>query len=294
MREATKTENAAAIRVLTFDIEEWFHLLDTDMTRTESRWGGYESRIHANMERLLGLLKRHNQPATFFCLGWIARRYPDIVRTIDKEGYETGSHSSLHQIVNELGPEGFRRDVTDSLRVLEDTVGKKITLFRAPGFSIGKKTPWAFEILAECGIEIDSSVFPAHHGHGGFKEYGQGGPSIISVNGTRIREFPINLFSLLGKNIVFSGGGYFRLLPYPLLRQLFKRSLYTMTYFHPRDFDAAQPVIPGLPLRRRFKSYYGLKTAFSKLERLLDEFTFMDVRTAAKMVDWGNVPVVRL
>jgi polysaccharide deacetylase family protein (PEP-CTERM system associated) len=282
------------MKILTFDIEEWFHILDTDSTRTEGTWAGFESRIHANVDRILGALSAGKHRATFFCLGWIAKKYPGIIRRIDKEGYEIASHSSLHQLVNELGPDAFRRDVTDSLHVLEDLIGKKIAIFRAPGFSVGSATPWAFDVLAECGIEIDCSVFPAHHGHGGFREFGHARPTIISVHGTTIKEFPINLFTLLGKNLIFSGGGYFRLLPYPLIAGLFRRSEYCMTYFHPRDFDAKQPVIPGLPWRRKFKSYVGLKSAFGKFEKLLNEFDFTDVGTAVKTVDWDKAPVVRL
>jgi hypothetical protein len=184
--------------------------------------------------------------------------------------------------------------VADSIHVLEDTVGKKITVFRAPGFSIGSATPWAFDVLAGCGITTDCSVFPAHHGHGGFREFGHARPALISVNGHTLREFPINLFPLFGKNLVFSGGGYFRLLPYPLIAGLFRKADYCMTYFHPRDFDATQPVIPGLPWRRKFKSYIGLKSAFGKFEKLLDEFDFTDVGTAATMVDWEKAPVVVL
>jgi len=127
------------IRILTFDIEEWFHILDTTISRSETCWGNYESRIHANMERILDLLGRHNQRATFFCLGWIARKYPDIIRAIADKGFEIGSHSSLHQLVYELGPDAFKRDVADSVNALQECIGKKITLFRAPGFSIGKK-----------------------------------------------------------------------------------------------------------------------------------------------------------
>jgi peptidoglycan-N-acetylglucosamine deacetylase len=283
------------MRILTFDIEEWFHILDTDATRTEDRWAGYESRIHANTDRILGAIsggRRHR--ATFFCLGWIAKKHPDIIRKIDKEGYEIASHSSLHQLVYDQGPELFRRDVIDSLHALEDIIGRKITTYRAPGFSIGSATPWAFDVLAECGIEIDCSVFPAHHGHGGFREFGHARPALISVNGKTLREFPINLFSLAGKSLIFSGGGYFRLLPYPLIAGLFRRADYCMTYFHPRDFDAGQPVLKGIPLHRKFKSYVGLAGAFGKLTRLLDEFTFTDVSTAAASVDWENVPVVRL
>jgi polysaccharide deacetylase family protein (PEP-CTERM system associated) len=282
------------MKILTFDIEEWFHILDTDATRTEDRWKGFESRIHANVDRILGALSAQKHRATFFCLGWIAKKYPDIVRKIDKEGYEIASHSSMHQLVYEQGPAAFRLDVMDSLHVLEDVIGRKVTVFRAPGFSVGSATPWAFDVLAECGIEIDCSVFPARHGHGGFREFGHSRPALISVNGKTLKEFPINLFLLFGKSLIFSGGGYFRLLPYPLIAGLFTRAEYCMTYFHPRDFDAGQPVIKGLPLHRKFKSYYGLKGAFGKLTRLLGQFSFTDVSTAAAGIDWEHAPVVRL
>jgi peptidoglycan-N-acetylglucosamine deacetylase len=283
------------MNILTFDIEEWFHLLDTGVSRDESGWNSFESRIHANVDRILeALAMRKPQRATFFCLGWVAKKYPEVTRKIDGEGYEIASHTSTHSLVYEQGPILFKSDIAESLRVLEDLIGKKVIAFRAPGFSIGKNTPWAFECLAQLGIEFDCSVFPAAHGHGGFPEFGLAQPSIITYRGISLKEFPINLFPVLGKNLVFSGGGYFRLVPYPLVSRLFKRSSYTMAYFHPRDFDASQKVIDGLPFARRFKSYYGLRSAFSKFERLLDQFTFTDVRGAAAGIDWGNVPVVKL
>jgi peptidoglycan-N-acetylglucosamine deacetylase len=283
------------MNILTFDIEEWFHILDTGVSRDEAAWDSFESRIHENVDRILNVLAtRKDQRATFFCLGWIAKKYPDIIRKIHAEGYEIGSHTSTHQLVDELGHERFKTDVEDSMLRIEDIIGKKVTAFRAPGFSIGKNTPWAFECLTRLGIEFDCSVFPAAHGHGGFPEFGLAQPSIIKYQGIALKEFPINLFSVLGKNLVFSGGGYFRLVPYSLLSMLFKRSSYTMAYFHPRDFDASQKVIDGLSLARKFKSYYGLKAAFPKFERLLDEFTFTDVSGAAAGIDWNKVPVVKL
>jgi polysaccharide deacetylase family protein (PEP-CTERM system associated) len=295
MEHISKKESQS-IRILTFDIEEWFHILDTGVSRSETKWDSFECRIHENTDRILEALSNHAPriKATFFCLGWIAKKYPEIIRKIDKTGFEIGSHTNLHQLVYELGRDNFLKDLSESIKTIEDITGKKVSIFRAPGFSIGKKNLWAFECLASCGIEIDCSVFPAHHGHGGFTEYGRSVPSIISVSGITIKEFPINLFPVMGKNIVFSGGGYFRLLPYSMLSILFKNSTYIMTYFHPRDFDASQPVIKGLPLKRRFKSYFGLKSSFKKFEKLLDEFTFTDIRTASENIDWNTVPVVKL
>jgi peptidoglycan-N-acetylglucosamine deacetylase len=283
------------MNILTFDIEEWFHILDTGFSRNEAGWDSFEPRIHANVDRILEALhKKKGQRATFFCLGWVAKKYPEVIRSIGAEGHDLASHTSRHQLVYEQEPRRFQNDVADSMRVLEDICGRKVTMFRAPGFSIGKDTPWAFECLARLGIEIDCSVFPAGRSHGGFKEFGQAGPSIIECGGIAIKEFPINLFSFLGKNLVFSGGGYFRLIPYPFLSIMFRRSPYVMTYFHPRDFDASQRVLDGLSLSRRFKSYYGLRTAFAKLDRLLDDFQFTDVRSAAESIDWAKAPVVRL
>jgi polysaccharide deacetylase family protein (PEP-CTERM system associated) len=282
------------MKILTFDIEEWFHILDVDATRTEDRWRGFETRIHANVDRILRLLASKQQRATFFCLGWVARTHPDIIRRIDEQGHEIASHTSSHQLVYEQTPAAFKQDVADSLQAIEDCVGKKVSMFRAPGFSVGAATPWAFEVLAECGITIDCSVFPARHGHGGFPGFGQARPALVSVRGITLKEFPVNVISVLGKPFVFSGGGYFRLCPYPLLHRLFAKANYCMTYFHPRDFDADQPVLPRLPLHRKFKSYYGLRGAFAKFERLLNDFTFTDLGTAASLVEWDKAPVVTL
>jgi polysaccharide deacetylase family protein (PEP-CTERM system associated) len=280
------------MNILTFDIEDWFHILDNDATRGEREWEGFPSRIHANTDRILDELERGGRKATFFCLGWVARRYPEIVRAIDGRGHEIGSHSAMHQLVYEQGAKEFRRDLRDSIAVLEDTIGGKVQSYRAPGFSITEHTPWAFEALCEAGIQRDSSVFPAPRAHGGFASFGAAEPVVIECGGMRLKEFPINVATVLGRGLIFSGGGYFRLLPYALISRLMSASPYVMTYFHPRDFDPGQPVLDSLPLTRRFKSYVGLRTAWRKLARLLDEFPCVDLRTADEAVDWGKVRVV--
>jgi polysaccharide deacetylase family protein (PEP-CTERM system associated) len=282
------------IRVLTFDIEEWFHILDNESTKTEKQWSNFESRIHQNMDRIFDLLDRKNQSATFFCLGWIVKKYPEIIKAIDSRGYEIASHSSMHQLVYEQTPAAFEKDLEESLKTLEDMIGKKTSTYRAPGFSIKDDNKWAFEILIKHGITIDSSIFPAKRGHGGFESFGEAAPCFIDINGTRIKEFPINLWNILSLNIIFSGGGYFRLLPYPIIKKLTERSNYTMTYFHPRDFDPTQPMITELPVIRKFKSYYGLNGALEKLEQLLTDFKFVDIRTADKMIDWQKAKVIIL
>jgi polysaccharide deacetylase family protein (PEP-CTERM system associated) len=281
------------MKILTFDIEDWFNLLDIPATANVADWDRFEPRIHANVERLLETIGCHGQRATFFCLGWVAEKYPEIIRMIDEAGYEVASHTHTHQLVYEQTPEQFRNDVARSIDALENITGKKVKSFRAPGFSITPDTPWAFETLIELGIEYDSSVFPAARGHGGFADFGAARPAIIECESGLLKEFPISLGKLLGRNLVFSGGGYFRLLPYTTISRLTRQSDYIMTYFHPRDFDADQPVL-DLPLHRRFKSYVGLRGAHSKFERWLGEYAFIDLRQAVERVAWDSAPRISI
>lgn len=280
-------------RILTFDIEDWFHLLDCDVTRSPADWERYESRIEASTGRILEELGRREVKATFFCLGWVAEKYPELIRRIDAAGHEIGTHSFAHQLVYEQSPREFQDDLHHSIRLLEDLTGKKIRMYRAPGFSIRPDSQWALDILLEEGIEIDCSIFPAARAHGGYADLCTG-PSWLQSRAGRLKEMPLNLGRILGRQIAFSGGGYFRLLPYPVIRQQIRQSDYVMTYFHPRDFDAGQPVIPGISLAKRFKSYVGISGAFRKLGAMLDDFEFVDVGRAVEMVDWDAAPVIRL
>ncbi len=282
------------MNILTFDIEEWFHLLDNASTKTENQWQNYEVRIHQNMDRIFEVLETTNTKASFFVLGWIAERYPEVVREICNRGHDIGSHTTSHQLVYEQSKEIFRLDVDRSIKTLEDISGKKITMFRAPGFSITEKNKWAFEVLYELGIEIDSSVFPAGRAHGGMPSYGIAKPSILEYNGIQLKEFPVNTHNVMGKSFIYSGGGYFRLMPYSLLKKWTAKDNYVMSYLHPRDLDANQPMIQGLSLPRKFKSYVGLKSAQHKLTKWLKDFEFIDLNTAAKRVDWHKAKIVNL
>ncbi|HIE15701.1 MAG TPA: DUF3473 domain-containing protein [Bacteroidales bacterium] len=282
------------MRILTFDIEEWFHILDNASTKSEAEWNNYGVRIHKNVDRILDYLQENNQKATFFCLGWIAKKYPQVIKKIDHLGYEIGCHSQNHQLVYEQNKSKFKRDIEIAIKTIEDIIGKKVILYRAPGFSITKNEIWALEELIDLGIKIDSSIFPAQRGHGGFPEFSPAQPSIININGSQLKEFPINTQNILGKPIVFSGGGYFRLFPYSLIKNYTRKSNYIMTYFHPRDFDQKQPVIKDLSLTRKFKSYYGLKNTMSKLKKWTNEFEFIDIRTAVNNIEWEKVKIVNL
>lgn len=282
------------MKVLTFDIEEWFHVLDNDATRDESSWDSFEVRIHKNMDRIFKVLNETNSKATFFCLGWIALKYPDIIHQIDNLGYEVACHSDKHQLVYELTASQFKEDTRIAIERLEHVLGKKVTSYRAPGFSFTKNTLWAFEILHELGIKHDSSVFPALRAHGGYPDFPSKKPIQISYKGITIKELPITTTKLFGQDIVFGGGGYFRLIPYPLIKKWTKEHDYVMTYLHPRDLDACQPMIPGLSLSRKFKSYYGLKNAETKFRKWLTEFEFTDLQTFDKKYDWSKTNQINL
>lgn len=290
-----KTNSDTNVRILTFDIEEWFHILDHNNTRSPEQWDSFESRIHANVDRILELLAKYNCKATFFCLGWVAKKYPEIIKKISSLGYEIGTHSNNHQLVYELTPEVFKQDLKESIDLLSQITGTPITTFRAPGFSIGKEqASWAFEIMSSCGIQVDSSVFPAARAHGGFQDFGHGEPTLVKIKGHEILELPINTGFIGNKPFVFSGGGYFRLLPLHLLRALFNRSNYVMTYFHPRDFDYEQPMIPGLGFGRKLKSYVGLKECLKKLSTLLSEFKFYSISEIVPTLSKQSLPVISL
>ena len=281
--------------VLSFDIEEWFHLLDHPETRAEAQWRNFEARFEQNLERVLSIVSRCEVKATFFCLGWVAEQYPQLVRKIFDAGYEVACHSSRHQLAYQQTPEEFRADFCAAREAICDAIGVAVDTYRIPGFSLTQESIWALDILGEEGVEVDCSVFPAVRGHGGLPQFKSAEPCVVRTGqGHTLKELPLNTRSILGNKVVFSGGGYFRLFPYWLLKKLFADSEYVMTYFHPRDFDADQPMIPNLSASRRFKSYVGLKGAEEKLVRLLNEFEFVDVRTAVSQVDWDDAPVVQV
>ncbi len=280
------------MNILTFDIEEWFHC---DFISDSSTWQSYEVRIHNATEKILQALDNGNVKATFFVLGWIAEKYPEVIKKIHDSGQEIACHSYIHELVHRMNAETFRKDTEYSLKLIEDIIGEKIITYRAPAFSITENTPWAFEVLAELGIEYDCSVLPSSsHDYGGFPSFGECMPSIIEINGYRIKEFPMNTITLMGKQMVFSGGGFFRLFPYFLIHKWTKKSDYVMSYFHPRDFDYEQPMLQQLPLMRKFKSYVGLKGAYPKLIQWINDFETMSLGEASQQIDWSKAKIISL
>lgn len=288
------------MNILTFDIEEW------SLNRST---GSLRMAQFAEYDRLLGLildlLEGHDIRATFFCLGKIAADYPDVVRRIAARGHEIGCHSHEHRWVNKMPPAEFREDTRSAVFAIEDLIGKKVKSFRAPAFSIGENCKWAFEILAENGIENDASVFPGVRDFGGFPGFTEQQPCIIDHGGIRINEFPIPLYSipLINKQIAYSGGGYFRLLPLEFVKRQMKKSDYNMCYFHIDDLLTEKRRLmskaefegyfkePGTfksRYLRYFKANVGRGNALRHLEKLLDTFNFMSIAKYCELNPFGK------
>ena len=275
------------MNILTFDIEDWYNC---DFISRDFDWDKHEIRIYEGVERILVELKKRNKKGTFFCLGWIAENHPDVIKAIYKDGHQIGCHSYQHELSFRFDEKAFIADTTKAKHLLENIIGEEVKAFRAPGFSITQKNKWALRSLVDMGFEYDSSLFPAPHDYGGMPSYGEALPRLIDVgDGLMIKEFPINIQKVVGKNIVFSGGGFFRLFPYPLINHWANKTDYLMTYFHPRDFDTGQPVIKELPAMRKFKSYVGIKGAFKKMQKLLNDYQFCNIEEANKLINWENI-----
>ena len=279
------------MNILTFDIEDWYNC---DFISEDFNWDKYEVRIYDGVGRILNELAKRNQKGTFFCLGWLAEHHPSIIKRIADEGHQVGCHSYQHELATRFTPQQFREDTYRAKSLIENVIGKEVDVFRAPGFSITENNPWALEVLVELGFKYDCSVFPAHHDYGGMPNYGKGEPAILRYGDTTIKEFPINIHSFLGKNLVFSGGGFFRLFPYHIIKNWGKDADYMMCYLHPRDFDKGQPVINSLPLKRKFKSYVGISGAFAKFQKLLSDFEFMNVGEADSIINWSKAKTIVL
>lgn len=279
-----------AVNVLTFDIEEWFHSFQEGPPST---WGKHEVRIHRNVDLILEMLSEHRIEASFFCLGWIAHRHPELLKKIDSMGHEIGSHSYYHHLAHQLSYADFEEDLKASIYAIEDVLGKKVDMYRAPGYSIRRSNRWIFEILQKYGIAIDSSLTAIRSETGGFEGFTANAPCLIKGNDFTIKEFPLNYAKFAHIKANFTGGGYFRLFPYSLTKRLFAKSSYNMAYFHPRDFDVQQPIVDA-SLKRIFKNQIGLKCMQKKFEKLLSDFTFVDIRTATQLTSWDHVTSLEL
>jgi polysaccharide deacetylase family protein (PEP-CTERM system associated) len=260
------------VHALTVDVEDFFHVQAFAGVIPRAAWDGLPRRVEANTERLLDLWGRAGVVGTFFTLGWVAERHPALIRRIVAAGHELASHGHGHQRVFELSPEDFRADISRAKGVLEDAGGVAVTGYRAPTFSLGPRTPWAFKILSETGHRYSSSIYPVKH-----DLYGSPDASRVPYRhgGTGLWEFPMTTLRVLSKNIPCSGGGYFRLLPYPLYRFLLRRcAAPALFYTHPWEIDPDQPRVEGAGPLSRFRHYNNLAKTYGRLERLLRDFAW--------------------
>ena len=275
------------MNILTFDIEEWY----VYQLYPKGGKAYYLPIIDEYLDKLLLLLKDNDVKATFFCLGKVAEEYPNVIRKIVDNGHEIGCHSYQHKFVTQMTKEEFYDDTLYAKKILEEVSGQKILAYRAPAFSFSKSNKWVFEVLCELGFEYDCSIFPTSRSFGGFKSFATDKPSIVDVNGATIKEFPVNISDIFGLTIPFSGGGYFRLTPYSLIKSELLKNDYIMSYFHIRDFDAKQKQVKSI---RYFKSYYGIKSAFEKLSRYINENNFVSLYQADELIDWKNTQIIKL
>ena len=282
------------MNIFSFDIEEWYHANNVNHLIAEEEWITLPPRIDLYLPRILDKLDEFNIKATFFCLGWIARTYPGIIKQIHQHGHEIACHTDKHLLVNKMTPESFDSDLKIALDSIQNITNEKIISFRAPSFSISEDATWAFQVLAENGIEIDCSVFPTTSSFGGFPSFGEATPALIKYKDYQIKEFPMSTAKILGKHIVFGGGGYFRLFPYWFIKKLMEKSDYNMTYLHTRDFDTEQYRFKQISTISYFKSYYGIKDAYPKFEKMLKDFSWINIRQAVQQIDFDKVKLIQL
>jgi peptidoglycan-N-acetylglucosamine deacetylase len=266
------------MNILTFDIEEWF-LSKNPYKVPYNTWDAYEKRVESNTGVILELLEKHKIKATFFILGWVAVNYPDLVRRIFDAGHEIGYHTYFHNNLKNFSPETFDKDLHEGILTLEDLTGSKVLYFRAPYFSLTEENRWAYENLAEHGIMASSSM-KAH------RKWQDGevlnNPFYVACGGSRILELPLNRLKTLIFNPVFTGSGYFRVLPEVLLKHFYSLNNYTMTYFHPRDFDLQPPYSNSLSFTRNMMNKVGSGSTISKFEHLMQSVRFATVGEACR------------
>ena len=266
-------EQRELVSALTVDVEDYFQVwaLAPYIPRTD--WETMPSRVERNMDLILALFAAANVKATFFTLGWIAERYSGVIRQIVDQGHELASHGYAHQRATEQQPKAFLADIKLAKVVLEDISGKDVIGYRAPNFSIGNDNLWAFDCIAEAGYRYSSSIYPVQHDHYGMPD----APRFAYEPRPGLLEIPVTTHRLLGRNIPAGGGGYFRLLPYPVSRWLIRQVTKgerrpAVFYFHPWELDPEQPRVPNIDAKTRFRHYVNIERTEPRLRRLLSDF----------------------
>jgi len=267
------------INALAIDVEEWFHICEEDIYKVAGNPDKLEERVCKNTETIVNLLKRYNQKASFFFVGWVAERYPELVKFVADNGFEIGCHSYSHNVIYKMTPKGFEEDLIKATEIIYKASNIKPSGYRAPGFSIKRGIEWYFDILTKIGYKYDASVFSTYRSHGGIADapiY----PYKLKTAYGEIMEFPQSVTDILGVKLCFSGGGYFRLLPLWFVESQIKRlnmkNVPVLFYIHPREIDPEQPRMK-LSLWRYFKYYVNIDKTLDKFEQILKRFKFDSV-----------------
>jgi polysaccharide deacetylase family protein (PEP-CTERM system associated) len=270
------------LHALSFDVEEYFQVANLRGHFARSDWEAVEPRIDVGMDAILSALDRHRAHATFFFLGWIAERHPELVRRCVGAGHEIASHGYEHSFLQDLGgPDGLERDLARTEEALVAAGAARPIGFRASTFTLTRATWWAFDVLARRGYRYDSSVHPVRHPVYGVPGFEPGISKVVAKDGTELVEFPVSTWPFLGRNLPVGGGGYFRLLPVAVtnaaLRGLERRGRPAALYLHPWEFDPAQPRCPAPPMKK-WRHYLNLSRTLPRLEHLLARHRFGSMR----------------
>lgn len=280
------TEGGRVRNCLSFDVEEHFQVSAFASPMRRRQWDSFESRVKQNTYRILQKLDMKGVKATFFVLGWVAERHPDLVKGLAAEGHEVASHGYAHELITAQTASSFREDIRKSKRILEDLIGAPVHGYRAPTFTITSETKWAIPILVEEGYLYDSSIFPVHHDSYGMPGAHPGCHQIVTASGP-LWEVPPSTVKIVGLRVPIAGGGYFRLFPYRILRRLLTRAAAEghplVMYLHPWELDPQQPRMNG-SLMSQFRHYLNLDKTEKRLQTLLDDFDFAPIREVIKPI----------
>lgn len=276
-----------SLNALTIDVEDWFQVANLQDIVQFKDWDKFESRISLTLTQLLNLLKTKKAHATFFVLGWIAERFPDLIKQIDDDGHEIGTHGYSHRCIYDQNEQEFREDLIKSIELLGNITGKSIFGYRAPNYSVIPGTTWAFKILVQCGIRYDSSIFPIKHNRGGFMTAPRF-PFVIDLEQDgKLIEFPLSTLRLFGTNFPVAGGAYLRLYPYWFIRSALKKlnsiGKPIIIYIHPWEIDFLQPRLKT-NFSSKLKHYGNLAVNEQKIFRLLSDFKFSSVSEVIGLV----------
>lgn len=283
-----KSDNPGPLNAFCVDLEEWFQGGGHNSPfEDQSTWDSLESHVENDTDVILELLDEAGTKGTFLTVGWVAKKYPQLIKKISSQGHEIGSHGYYHRLIWTQSPDDFRKEISNSRKILQDISGQEITCYRAPCFSMRKDCYWAYLVLAEEGIKVDVSIVPASRDNGGIAGFTRD-PFHLRVKNREITVFPMSVINIAGKTIQFSGGGYLRLFPQMLIDlgfwQNHRCGRPVMTYIHPREVNLQQPRMP-FGLRKRIKHYVGLKSVKPKLKHLLEKYRFAGVREVLSTID---------